>query len=71
MLLHACGPTGTPGIGKSFFKFPLMQWLLKSKLTSTIVLEEQNMRLLFQVGCRVQRGTTADFEAELMKPTTW
>ena len=63
--------TGTPGIGKSCFKFVLMHWLLTSKLTETIVVEEQDMRLLFKVGRRVLHGRTGDFESELMKPTTW
>ena len=62
---------GTPGIGKTCFKFILMRWLLTSKLTDTIVLEEQKMRLLFKVGSPVLRGSTGDFEEELTKPTTW
>ena len=63
--------TGTPGIGKSCFKFALMHWLLSSKLTETIVVEEQSMRLLFKVGSQVLRGTTGAFESELVNPTTW
>jgi hypothetical protein len=48
-----------------------MHWLLSSKLTETIVMEEQSMRLLFKVGSQVLRGKIDAFESELTKPTTW
>ena len=30
---------GTPGIGKTYFKFPLMRWLIEEKMAKSVVLQ--------------------------------
>ena len=64
---------GTPGIGKTAFHFPLLHFLVKEGLATTIVVQSHDERLLFCTapGSTVRRGSVGDFEAELHDPRTW
>ncbi|GAX79592.1 hypothetical protein CEUSTIGMA_g7033.t1 [Chlamydomonas eustigma] len=63
--------TGTPGIGKSFFMFPLMHWLLQKKGVKRIVLEIEDLRYYFCVGESVISGGPQAFEGVLGDEETW
>ncbi|GAX79590.1 hypothetical protein CEUSTIGMA_g7031.t1 [Chlamydomonas eustigma] len=63
--------TGTPGIGKSFFMFPLMHWLLLKKGVKRIVLEIEDLRYYFCVGESVISGGAQAFEGVLGDEETW
>ena len=64
---------GTPGIGKTAFQFPLMHFLVKQGVATTMVVQTKTERLLFSTspGSTVRRGSLLDFEAELHDERTW
>jgi hypothetical protein len=62
---------GTPGIGKSFFAFALMHWLMKEQVTHTIVYEFQSQRFKLSENGSVYQGGGRDFEDTLRDPSAW
>jgi len=63
--------TGAPGIGKSFFKFPLMRWLIKEGKAKHIVLQMDGERHLFSHNSDVLMGDERAFGEKLRQQTTW
>lgn len=62
---------GTPGIGKTYFAFALMHWLVTEKVTQTIIYQFARYRLKLADYCSVRIGDSTDFEEELSLSTTW